>query len=90
LSGHYSAKESLLALVVENCLPINLYNKILDRARYAHFTEYNFSAAPPIYVTALRRMQDKYAQRLGGPPISDIVVVDGYQPIHSYPYLRRL
>jgi hypothetical protein len=48
------AEESILALVVENCLPISLYNKILDWARYVHLTEYNFSAAP-IYVTALRQ-----------------------------------
>jgi hypothetical protein len=80
------AEESLLALVIENCLPINVYNKILaDWAQYARFTDYNFSVAP-IYGTVLHRMQDKYAQQSAppSPPTSEIVVVDGHQPMHVY------
>jgi hypothetical protein len=77
------AEDSLLALVIENCLPINVYNNILDWAQYAHFTDYDFSAAP-IYGTVLRRIQDKYAQQSGGPHTSEIVVVDEYQPMHVY------
>jgi hypothetical protein len=80
------AEESLLALVIENCPPINVYNKILDWAQYALFTDYDFSAAP-IYGTVLRRMQDKYTQRSGGLPTSEIVVVDGYQPMHVYGFV---
>jgi hypothetical protein len=64
------ADNSLLALVVENCLPINVCNKILDWAHYAHFTDYHFSTAP-IYGTVLRCLQDKYTLWSGGPPTSD-------------------
>jgi hypothetical protein len=56
----HPAEEALLVLVIENCLPINVYNKILDWAQYARFTGYEFSAAP-IYGTVLCRMEDKYA-----------------------------
>jgi hypothetical protein len=77
------AEDSLLALVIENCLPINVYNKILDWAQYAHFTDYDFSAEP-IYGTVLCHIQDKYAQQSGGSHTSEIVVVDEYQPMHVY------
>ena len=80
----HPAEEALLALVIENCLPINVYNKILDWAQYARFTGYDEFSTAPIYGTVLRRMEDKYAQRSGGPPMSEIVVVDGYQPMHVY------
>jgi hypothetical protein len=77
------ADESLLALVIENNLPQDMYNKILDWALFAEITSYQIPDAP-VFRTALRHMHAKYASVCGGPPKSEVVTVPGYQPMHVY------
>jgi hypothetical protein len=77
------ADEALLALVIENHLPQDMYNKILDWALFAQHSNYKIPDAP-VFRTALRRMHAKYANVCGGPPKSEIVTVPGYQPMHVY------
>jgi hypothetical protein len=77
------ADEALLALCIENHLPQVMYNKILDWAHFASFSNYKFAEAP-VFRTALRHLHAKYASVCGGPPISEIVTVPGYQPMHVY------
>jgi hypothetical protein len=83
LSTLQPADEALLALVIENHLPQDMYNKILDWAHFAQFSNYKIPTAP-VYRTALHRMHAKYANVCGGPPKSEIVTVPGYQPMHVY------
>jgi hypothetical protein len=77
------ADESLLSLIIENHLPQEMYNKVLDWAHFAHISNYNIPSASD-YRTALHRMHAKYANVCGGPPKSEIVTVPGYQPMHVY------
>jgi hypothetical protein len=83
LSPLQPADEALLALVIENHLPQDMYNKILDWAHFAQFSKYKIPTAP-VYRTALYHMHAKYANVCGGPPKSEIVTVPGYQPMHVY------
>ena len=83
LSTLQPADEALLALVIENHLPQDMYNKILDWAHFAQFSNYKIPTAP-VYRTALHRVHAKYANVCGGPPKSEIVTVPGYQPMHVY------
>jgi hypothetical protein len=46
------ADEALLALVIENNLPQAMYNKILDWAHFAQYSNYTFSNAP-LFCTTL-------------------------------------
>jgi hypothetical protein len=77
------ADEALLALVIENNLPQDMYNKILDWANFAQYTNYKIRNAP-VFRTALSRMHAKYVNVCGGPPLSEVVAVPGYQPMHVY------
>ena len=77
------ADEALLTLCIENNLPQEMYTKILDWAAFAQCSEYKIDKAP-VFVTALHRLHAKYANICGGPPISEVVMVPGYQPMHVY------
>jgi hypothetical protein len=77
------ANEALLSLIIENHLPQEMYNKVLDWAHFAHISNYNIPSASD-YRTALYHMHSKYANVCGGPPLSQIVRVPGYQPMHVY------
>jgi hypothetical protein len=60
-----------------------MYNKILDWAHFARLSEYNIPMAIE-YRTSLHCMHSKYANVCGGPPLSEIIQVPGYQPMHVY------
>jgi hypothetical protein len=60
-----------------------MYNKILDWVHFACLSEYNIPMAIE-YCTSLHRMHSKYANVCGGPLLSEIVRVPGYQPMHVY------
>jgi hypothetical protein len=77
------ADEALLSLIIENHLPQEMYNKILDWAHYARLSKFDIPKAID-YCTALHRMHAKYVNVCGGPPQSEIVRVPGYQPMHVY------
>jgi hypothetical protein len=77
------ADEALLSLIIDNNLPQEMYNKILDWAHFACLSEYNIPMAIE-YRTSLHRMHSKYANVCGGPPLSEIVQVPGYTPMHVY------
>jgi hypothetical protein len=79
----HATDEALLALVIENNLPQAIYAKIMDWAHFAQYSKYTFSSAP-VFCTALHQMYAKYANISGGPPISKIVTVPGYQPMCVY------
>jgi hypothetical protein len=77
------ANEALLSLIIDNNLPQEMYNNILDWAHFARLSEYNIPMAIE-HRTSLHRMHSKYANVCGGPHLSEIVRVPGYQPIHGY------
>ena len=79
----HPAEEMLLALIIENNLAQAMYNKILDWAHFAQFSNYKIPDAP-VYRTSLGRMHRKYANVSGGFPKSEIVTVPDYQPMHVY------
>jgi hypothetical protein len=41
------------------------------------------------YCTSLHRMHSKQANVCGGPPLSEIVRVPGYQPMHVYCFVKE-
>jgi len=61
------ADEALLSLIIENHLPQEMYNKVLDWAHFAHISNYNIPSASD-YRTALHRMHAKYVNVCGVPP----------------------
>jgi hypothetical protein len=67
-----TTNEALLSLIIDNNLPQEMYNKMLDWAHFAHLSEYNITMAIE-YCTSLHRMHSKYANVCGGPPLSEIV-----------------
>ena len=60
-----------------------MYTNIMDWAHFAQYSKYKFSSAL-VFRTALHQMHAKYANVSGGSPISEIVTVPGYQPMHVY------
>jgi hypothetical protein len=77
-------EQALLALCIKNHLPQQvMYNKIMDWAHFAHFSNYK-SPEAPVFCTTLLHMHTKYANICGGRLISEIVIMSGYQPMHVY------
>jgi hypothetical protein len=68
------ANEALLSLIIDNTLPQEMYNKIIDWAHFARLSKYNIPMAIE-YRSSLHRMHSKYANVCGGPPLSEIVRV---------------
>jgi hypothetical protein len=60
-----------------------MYNKILDWAHFAWLSHYDVPKAID-YRTSLHRMHSKYTNVCGGSPLSEIIQVPGYQPMHVY------
>jgi hypothetical protein len=71
--------EALLLLIINNNLPQEMYNKILDWARFACLSKYNIPMAIE-YRTSLRCMHSKYANVCGGPPLSKLSEFLGTSP----------
>jgi hypothetical protein len=70
------ANKALLSLIIDNNLPQEMYNKILDWAHFARLSKYNIPMAIE-YHTSLHHMHSKYVNVCGGPPLSEIIRVPG-------------